>query len=377
MKLFRYFCLISLFSTCLMVTAQGVQTVIVESEGVGKEDAVTSALRLAVEQVGGVMIQSSSATQDFVLVKDVILAEARGFVSTFDVLEERSMGGGITWVKIRATVDPSGMPGRMNEISGLLKMKGYPKIMVDIPETVDGQDNSQRIVELNMQAYLKSKESRMNILSYRDMDTIAQREIKIAREKGDPSVINQMARKLGFDVIIRGDARVYLVETKMARGQARYVYSGSLRAEAVRADTAFLIANAEILRSYIDRNAADAAQNLLRPISEEFAAKMVGRIIHDWIDDVNRFTHATFYCTGVEFGDLEILEQAFSTIKAIQGFQQKGFDEDQVEYQLQIKGINLNDIAKQLNNVRLDSGKVLKVKSVKDNVMRAKGEMGR
>lgn len=374
MKLFQYFCLISLFSTCLM--AQGVQTVIVESEGLGKEDAIMSALRIAVEQVGGVMIQSSSATKDFVLVKDVILAESRGFVRTFDILEERPMGP-ITWVKIRATVDPSGIANRCDEIAGLLKMKGFPKIVMDIPETIDDKEHSMRIIELKVQEYLKARESRVYIVGFKELESILQREVQIAREKGDKSAFLQIARKQGFDIILRGEARAYLAESKVVRGQSRYQYSGSLRAEALRTDTAFLIATAELSKGYTDRNMADAARNLLTPIGEEFAAKIVGRMIHDWIDDVNRFTHATFYCTGIEFGDLEILEQAMSTIKAIQGFQQKGFDDDQVEYQLQIKGINLADIAKQLNNTRLDSGKVLKIKSIKENVMRAKGEMGR
>lgn len=367
------FLLMACFSTFL--SAQGVQTVVVEGEGVGKDNAVYSALRLAVEQVGGVQIQSSSATQDFVLVKDVILAEARGFVTNFDILEEQRGPDGIYWVRIRATVNPSGIASRCDAIAGLLRMKGYPKILVDIPESIDGQPNTQRMVEHKIKALLKAKESRMNVMIFQDLDAMQQREIQIAREKGDRSVVEQMARRIGYDIIIRGDSRVYKAESKVVRGMQKIVYNISVVSDAVRIDSSSLVATAEILRRNAQRNMppTEVHQDLVRLAGEEFADRMFGLIIKDWIDDVNRFMHTTLYCTGVEFGDLDFIEQALTNAQGVQGFQQKGFDDDQVEYQIQLKG-DANNFAKQLNKARLDSGRVLKIKSVKGNILRAVAE---
>ena len=363
MKLFNHFFIFLFVCSLCSFSSLFAQTVQTEGEGLTKDDAIHSALRLAVEQVGGVELSSSTLTRDFLVVKDVILAEAKGFVSNFSILDHRLYKDGVHWVRVQATVQKSQIPGRVNEIRGLLVQKGYPTFLLDIPEYVNGKETgSHRILENALKNLLLQKSSRMQITNFHSLSMNHQRAVQDARNRNDTSALHQATQKLGYDIVIRGSAKVEQVgKTRRVYGIEKRTFRTSIVADAIRAESGTHITSSRLMRRKEHRkySATTIRQNLMDEAAQMFSQQLLGEIIRSWIDDINRFQHISLRLSGIQFDDLDLIEDAFGAIPTIQGFQEKGFDSGTVEYQIQLKG-KTSKLARFLHKLPLSAGKTSK-----------------
>jgi len=79
--------LVSLLALAGLALAQsGIVTV--KGVGPSRDAAISDAKRQAVEQVGGVALQSYTQMEDFQVLKDVVLAKAKGYIASFSILSE-------------------------------------------------------------------------------------------------------------------------------------------------------------------------------------------------------------------------------------------------------------------------------------------------
>ena len=72
--------------------------------GTSKDDAVRDALRNAVEQAVGTLVDSQTLVKNLTLVSDEIYTKSQGFVRDFTVLETSSSNGQVT-ATVRAMID--------------------------------------------------------------------------------------------------------------------------------------------------------------------------------------------------------------------------------------------------------------------------------
>lgn len=92
---------------CLIdVAAQGVDdvTLVVSATGTTKEEAVTSALRSAIEQAYGVFVSANTTILNDELVKDEIATVASGNVKSYTELESAALPNGTFLVSLQAVV---------------------------------------------------------------------------------------------------------------------------------------------------------------------------------------------------------------------------------------------------------------------------------
>src|SRR5262245_58225033 len=73
------------------VTAEGVASV-GNDPGTAHDKAIEDALRRAVEQAVGTMVESETATQNYELLSDKIYSRSQGYVKNYDVLSENTEG---------------------------------------------------------------------------------------------------------------------------------------------------------------------------------------------------------------------------------------------------------------------------------------------
>lgn len=103
--------------------------------GVTETAATNDALRCAVEQAVGVLIDSETIVDKNAVLKDEIYANSKGFVNQYKVLSSQQNANG--WaVTINADVDTNPDSKLMNELTrlGLVNVLRNPKIAVMIPE---------------------------------------------------------------------------------------------------------------------------------------------------------------------------------------------------------------------------------------------------
>jgi len=106
MKLFRLFLTFILFFGISLCAEERIIVAKGEAAGSGlnaKERSLEDALRNALEQGFGVYIDSATLVDNAALISDETIAETKGFIRSYDIIDERNESG-IQHTKIRAVI---------------------------------------------------------------------------------------------------------------------------------------------------------------------------------------------------------------------------------------------------------------------------------
>ena len=127
-----------IFSLLIIFSATALaKNVTVTGTGMTPSDAENDALRLAVENTLGVLVDSETLVQNSMLIRDQIYTQSRGFVTDYSVVNREQVAGG--WrVTINATVDDRPNSKLMSELTrlGIINVQlRNPKIAVYVPES--------------------------------------------------------------------------------------------------------------------------------------------------------------------------------------------------------------------------------------------------
>ena len=104
-------------------------TVTATGEGPGKEQALATAMRRAVEQGVGTMVKSSTTVIDSALVDDKILSHSKGYVTSYKIIKEQKTAEEFV-TTISADVDNRLLKDDIDALTILRKNVGNPRIMV-------------------------------------------------------------------------------------------------------------------------------------------------------------------------------------------------------------------------------------------------------
>lgn len=126
-----------IFSLLIIFSATALaKSVTVTGTGMTPSDAENDALRAAVENTLGVLVDSETLVQNSMLIRDQIYTQSRGFVTDYTVVNREQVSG--SWrVTINATVDDQPNSKLMNELTrlGIINVQlRNPKIAVYVPE---------------------------------------------------------------------------------------------------------------------------------------------------------------------------------------------------------------------------------------------------
>jgi len=177
------------------------KTVTVTGVGITPSEAENDALRVAVQNTLGVLVDSNTLVEKNVLIQDQIYTQSRGFVTDYRVTGKNQISGG--WqVTIVADVDDQPNSKLMNELTrlGIINTQlRNPKIAVYLPEThiqyrVPDPAGETAIVKALIDAgfsQVTEVGSRLNIKNPLNMSA---------------AEMTSAAQKFGVDIIIVGEA---------------------------------------------------------------------------------------------------------------------------------------------------------------------------
>jgi hypothetical protein len=104
---------------------------IVTTAEAAHERALRQALRLAVEQVAGVLVESETLSRNMALFEDNILTRTEGYVSDYEILDER-VGDGVVTLEVEVKVVPGRLSGDLKSLGILLRRADYPLVSVEL-----------------------------------------------------------------------------------------------------------------------------------------------------------------------------------------------------------------------------------------------------
>ncbi len=336
------------------VIARGVGLIIGGDLAKAEEDARSSALRNAVEQVIGTMVQSDVLVKNYQTLEDNIYSRTKGYVQEYEVVSKGKRDENVLELTIRATVKKGNLTNDLQAIGLIMSRKGKPRLMVMIDEK-------------NMQKYYHSWSI--------DMNTTENEVMNVLMDKGFPFVDRQIAmQKIEKDMVLAaldGDeesakrigtqtgAELLLVGKAVAKpasgGPAVLKQSGmvscqaSFNLRAVRADDGTILATAsqQAAAAHIDQltGGTMALQRAAKPAAEELADKIIAR----WQKDVYSGTTINLRLLQVQtYSDLVKFKNMLPVyVRGVQKVYQRDFADGTALFDLDVRG-NANQIAEEL-----------------------------
>ena len=346
------------------VVANGLGAILAGDEVKAREDAISAALRNAVEQVVGTMIESDVLVENYQTVEDKIYTRTAGYVQQYDIISTNKQSDNVLEVTVRAMVKLSDLRNDLQGIGVLISRKGKPRTMVLIDERNITTNYHQLIADLNTTETTIMNE--MMNLGFPFVDAV-QAKKNIARDmaqaaiQGDAAVAASIATRLGAEILIIGTAI-----SKEASGTPAVVRNAGFKScqaninlRVIRADDATIIAvaSAHDRAAHIDEitGGSLALEKAAKKASKELAEK----IIKVWQQDIYSGTQVQLQVLNISsFSQLNTFKNSLSYyIRGVQSVNQRSFEGGSALFDIDMKG-NAEQLASELEAKEIEGIRV-------------------
>ncbi|MCI5164762.1 MAG: hypothetical protein D3903_01415 [Candidatus Electrothrix sp. GM3_4] len=214
------------------------QTVVVESYGENRNDALLHAKRDAVAQGIGSMLSSETEVENFILKKDLVITKTLGSVKRIIILEEKkNADDGSYYVKIQAIVSEDSIKKDLIALQILLEGVNNPRILTLFQNDVSSQGAtavteylfSKKIQIVNLSEVLKSSgvsEKKLLEFSMQSLGTLA-----------------EIGEKNGADYILLGTVESSSAASSILAETGFHSYQASVTGKIVNCKTGVILAS--------------------------------------------------------------------------------------------------------------------------------------
>ncbi|MCB0296773.1 MAG: hypothetical protein KDG51_16390, partial [Calditrichaeota bacterium] len=314
------------------VIAKGLGAIIAGDEAKASDDALASALRNAVEQVVGTMIQSNTLVENYQLVEDRIYNRTQGYVKSYQKIGESNRGNNVVEVTIRAVVKKSNLESDLAAIGLLMGQKNKPRMMVLIDEKNMGTHYGYYNVDMNTTATEFTNKFIEKGFSFVDQNVVAnklRKEAVLAAIQGDAAAAQSIAQESGAEVLIIGTAI-----SKPASGGAKVVRDAGLvscqatmNLRAVRADDGNIIAVVSKQGAAVHIDQMTGGTQALQKAAGMAAEELMAKILKAWQKDVYSSASIQMRVMNIPgFNDLlKFKNMLQSYVRGVQNIYQRDF----------------------------------------------------
>lgn len=268
-------------------TVEGIGVAAGEGEGAQKE-ALSKALRNAIERALGVMVSSESLVKNFQLIEDTIYSNVDGYVTNYEILEDNKGEGGITRIKVKAEVENSKLENDLRGIKVILEAKGNPKTMVLINESFDG--DPYPLISSSIEDYLNKK----------TFPLVDRNQIALIKEEdskdlaNDPEKAKILGARYGAELLITGVAEGRMGSINESYGVKVYSCSSTLNIKAVSSDTGALLSVLSGTETAHSGNPEAAAEEAVKKVWDKNKENFFKEIMEKFRTSVLNDTEITF-----------------------------------------------------------------------------------
>lgn len=336
------------------VVAKGLGAIIGGDQAKAADDALASALRSAVEQVVGTMVQSNVLVENYQVVEDQIYSRTQGYVKSYQVLSQTPRDNTIMEVTVRAIVKKSNLENDLNAIGLLIQQKNKPRIMVLVDEKNMDSHYYYDHYDLNTTANQLTNKFLEKGFTFVDKEVVLrklQRESVQAALDGDTRSAESIARESGAEVLIMGKA----VAKEASGGPAVLRQSGmvscqaTLNLRAVRADDGTIIAVTSQQAPAVHVDNVTGGTQALTKAADLAANDLTTKILKVWQQDVYSGTTIQMRVMEVpSFADLSKFRDMLKThVRGVQNVYQREYSGGTALLDLDVRA-NASQVADEL-----------------------------
>lgn len=336
------------------VVAKGIGAIIGGDEAKARDDALASALRNAVEQVVGTMIESSVLVDNYQVVEDRIYSRTTGYVTGYQIMNEGRRSDTIYDMAVQATVKKANLEADLAAIGILIGRKNKPRVMVVVEERNMDHHSWGAWVDLNTTETELTNRLMAKGFTFVDRG-VALRKVEsdalLAAIGGDAATAQAIARESGAEVLILGKA-----VSKAASGGARVVREAGLvscqatvNLRAVRADDGRILGTVTQQAAAVHIDQMTGGTQALIKASEPAVETLTKQILAAWSADVYSSASVQMRVLEVDsFNDLiQFKNLLTANIRGIQNIYQRDFSGRSAVLDMDVRG-DANQVASEL-----------------------------
>ena len=310
------------------ITVEGIGAVVKGDLAIAKDNALNDALRKAVEQAVGTLVQAQTLVDKYQLISDEIYTKSQGYIKKYTIISERpDLNQGILKVTIQANVSIGDIRNDLNAIGLLIERKGKPRMMVIIDEKIGGAESgySANLSESETVIIQKFTEKGFNFVDEATVKKNMKRNMALQAIGGDDNAAASIGLEYGAEVVIIGSAVAKLAGKGIAGTEMKSIHA-SITARAIRADTGEIISSASEKGAiaHLDETAGGALA--IKKAGEKIAFSLIDQIIAKWSGEVGGQTTVQLTVSGIDFVSLNKFKTIIqSQVRGVLKLNQRSF----------------------------------------------------
>ncbi len=277
-----------LAGTCALAQVQvtGMGAITYNDMAAARDRALQDALRKAVEQTLGTMIDSQTRVENYMVVEDRILNWTRGYVKTFQIISERKAAEDLYEVTINAQVDAADLEKDVNAVEHLIHSMGNPRIMFLVDEKNAGAaSDGSHYFDVSMTAaetvlMNKFMEKGFQVIDPATVRASKERDAVLAALHGDQKAAAALAVALEAEVVVTGKAVVTVASGVNLGGMKSC--QANLDARVIDADVGTVLATAMKNSAYPHIDPVSGGAKAIEKAGALLADELIGKILQKW-----------------------------------------------------------------------------------------------
>lgn len=332
MKIFRKIiglCLLVILSFCLPAEQEDiVVTAVGEAAGTGlgaKEKSREDALRNAVEKGFGVYIDSATLTENAALISDDIVAETRGFVRSFDILEQREQDG-IFSTRIRAEVSLDKI-WESESLNLLLKRMGAPRFVIIASEEHEGVPvaNSSAVQKVTELLVARG----FNLVNAPNLRHLDPDEIKHAFY--NERFAAEIGKKANAEIIVLVNSSGAFEGEKKVYNSILKFFNGHCGINAVQVDSGKIVA------SSVQSGKSGTMEEAIMAAAEDNAEIFIKQLLSAWSKYLNMGRVIEVVISNISVSELLRIVENIKSVEGVSGVEQRKFSHRRAELEIKSK----------------------------------------
>ena len=333
--------LLSLFpknvlSQTATIESQGVAAIVQGNLDISRDKAVEDALRNAVEQATGSLIENETLVENYQLLSDKIYSQSKGYVQSYEVVDEKAEEG-LYRVTIQATVASGELKNDLQALNILMHQVRKPRVMVLFEESLSQDVNTGRLAEDAVSKVLLERGFKLV-----DADVVRR---NLGRDgvrgllAGDERVAAVVGDKYGAEMLLIGTAQattseVTIGDIKINSNQA--VVSARL----IRADTGEIKVSETRQAAKPHVNSLTGKQMAIAEASEYLANDMIDRMIDIFQEQVYNVANVNLTIHGLQgYAQLqEVIQLISDNVRGIKEIYQRNYTMGTADLEVELTG---------------------------------------
>jgi hypothetical protein len=318
------------------VESQGVAAIVQGNLDISRDRALDDALRNAVEQATGSLIDNRTLVENYQLLYDKIYSQSRGYVQSYEIIGQ-DVAQGLFRITIEAKVSNAALKNDLQALNVLMTQARKPRVMVLFEQGPTSTIDSGRMAEAYISKVLL--ERGFKLVDGETVRNSISHDRIMGLLSGDKSAATAIGSQYGAEILLVGSARavsqpVDIDDIKTNSNQA------VISARLIRADTGEVKASETRQAAKPHINQLTGMQMAVREASEAIATVLVDRIVQIFQEQIYNVTNVKFGLVGLKnYNQLqEVIQVISANIRGIRDIFQRNYTMGTAELEIELTG---------------------------------------